>query len=88
MDLTPVPLLVIESTDARRTLGFPERRHVVFTPEYEETPIKTLGFRNQRMNVTPRKTQAWLPGHPDRACPGNIVNGCIWNTKRHEGDSG
>ena len=38
--------------DARRTIGFPERRHMAFTPKYEETPVDQLGFRNKRTNVT------------------------------------
>ena len=32
---------------------FLERRHMAFTPEYVETPIETLCFRNQRTNVAP-----------------------------------
>ena len=38
--------------DARRTIRFLERRHMAFTPEYEETPVEPLGFRDKRTNVT------------------------------------
>ena len=38
--------------DVRRTIVFPERRHVAFTPEYEETPVDPPSFRNKQTNVT------------------------------------
>ena len=38
--------------DARWTIRFLERRYVAFTPEYEETPIESLGFRDKHTNVT------------------------------------